>query len=71
MDRFAVAERAMAATGGEEFVEIWIVDDAEFDGAIDNESDGNGAQMEIFDKVRCSVDGIDDEKLSFGGERVC
>ena len=71
MDRSAVAEGAAAATGGEELVEIRVVDDSELDGAVDGEGDGDGARMEVFDEVRGSVDGIDDEESSFGGEWAC
>ena len=70
MQGLSVAECALSALRPEHLVRVWIVDDAEFGGAVDDESDGDAAEVVVLDEVRRSVDGVHDEELPDGGERL-
>ena len=63
-----VAEGAFASLRVEHLVRVGVVDHAEFRGVVDDEGDGDAAEVVALDEVRRAVDGVHDEELADWGE---
>ena len=70
MQGLTVAECALPSLRVEHLVRVGIVDHAEFRGVVDDEGDGDAAEVVVLDEVRRAVDGVDDEELPRGRERL-